>query len=222
MIVLTVAALVAAGCGGAPTSGGQRAALTLERFISGPQNAADYKAIWGKVPGAGQQQRDQSVLAGLSSDITRLAPAAGNTAADTFTASLKSSDAAVVTVIGHNDGGFLRLADGSGVPLSELGGVGPLVAMISCDAARYASNNAVGILPSTVTLSVAVQIERTLTSRLQQLNSRPDVAQLKQLLDESTRSVLEPDPNYWGYALAVTGTGTAGTATVRIWQVYQE
>ena len=150
--------------------------------------------------------------------MTRIGPGAGADAAQSFQAALRSSTSDVVTVVGHNDDGQLRFVDGSLLPLSELGDVGPMVAMISCDAARYANGNAAGVLPSTVTLDAAVAIEQELISLLNALDTSPDLATLQQLMDQSTRTVLEGRPELWSYRVTVAG---AGAATVGIWQIYE-
>lgn len=216
-----LALVVLASCGGtrqATSGGGQRVAASVQRFISSPANESDYLAIWGELPSAGLQQRDRSALAGLASDITKVAPSGASDAASVFRASVENSTADVVTVIGHNDGGQLKFPDGTAVSLSELGGVGPLVAMISCDAARFNNGNAVGILPSSVTLQSAVQIEQALHARLKELPSPPDLTTLQRLLDESTYSVLDARPELWNYSVASVG---GGAVAVGIWQIHE-
>ncbi|MDF1605030.1 hypothetical protein [Nocardioides sp. YIM 152315] len=180
LLLAAVVLAAASACGGS-TPRTAAATIRAARFISAADSAAEYEAIWAAKPTAGRLRRDRATLAHVDTDVVRVVASSGTSAADTFVDGYRSSSADVVTVIGHNEGGLLKFADGSSVPLWDLGVGGKPIALISCSSAAYARGQAVG-LPDPVALATAVRIEQALTARVSQLEEAPTAAQLKDLL----------------------------------------
>lgn len=219
MVSAVALLLVLAGaCGG---TGGQVARtgtkVVVSRFVSAADDAAEYELIWGRQPSQGLLSRDRALLQSLDDSVVRVAPRADATAAETFVDYYQRSADDVITLTGHNEAGIFRFPDGSWVDIGALGSGGPPIAIISCESAKYASGQAVG-LPSVLTLTVAADIERTFVQRVSDLNAAPSVAQLKRLLEDSADEMTDGQEGTW-IAVAVVGGTSATVVTLLVWQI---
>lgn len=199
-IVPLVVAVLLAGCGGGGVvSGGgggtTRQLVTLERFIVAADDVQEYRGIWGTQPSQRQLRENQGVLR-TADELLRVPTPTSSTAAQSWVEAYQASAADVVTLVGHNEEGAFRFADGSSVDLQSLGQTsGPALVVISCDAARNSQNQVVGTVPEFVTLTAAVEIERRVAAAVADGGSST-TSQLEVVVDDATTEVLAENSAY--------------------------
>lgn len=190
--VLAVTAAACAGGSGVARGGGAvvRNVPEIDRFIVAASSPAEYRGIWGQAPTQRQLRQSLSALSAVEGAVVRVRPPVGMTAAESWLRAYRSSSASVVTLVGHNEAGVFRFADGSGVSLGELGGgTGPLVVVFSCDAAKSVTGRTVGTVPEVVTLLAATEMERRVVSLLDS-GVLAEPQQLVGMVDAVTADVL--------------------------------
>lgn len=217
LILILLFSLAACGGGGGGTV--SRTALHLEKYAAVATGADDFRNIWGQAPTA--NELDKAIkAAGQASKLGFKVPAATQvrTAAKSFLEEYRTSTADVVTLVGHNDSGTFRFADGSPLSLSELSSAGgPPVAMISCNSMTYANGQAVGV-PSAITFTVAYATQAKFAAKLASRESVPAASELQSMLLESLNEAATESGARMKYAVFGVGTGGAGIAT---WQELQ-
>lgn len=203
-----------AGCGGGGTA--SRTVLHLENYAAVATRADEFRNIWGQSPTATELNK-AIVAAGQASELGFKVPAATQvrTAAESFFEQYRTSTADVVTLVGHNDEGTFRFADGSPLSLSELSSAGgPPVAMISCNSMTYANGQAVGV-PSAITFTVAYATQAKFAAKLASRESVPTASELQSMLIESLDEAATESGARVKYVVFAVGTGGGGIA---IWQ----
>jgi hypothetical protein len=137
-------------------------------------------------------------------------------AAQVFDRRIADSPAAVITLVGHNAGGFFRFPDGSYTDLRALGQARRPIVMISCNSLVYANGTSAG-LPGPVALTVAFTVQTRFTEKLQALGYVPSQTEMQAMLVSSVEEIAKERREGILYtAGAIGGTGTL-TGLV-IWQ----
>jgi hypothetical protein len=187
LLKITVAVLLLSAAVGSSAQMARQAG----RVFAGAIDDAQIINIWGK--GKLNPVEARSVLAATKNaqSIRGLAvfttASVVGTMADELERQLKSATEGVFTIIGHNDNGQIRLADGSGLPLHGIGERtgGASVALVSCQSLPFVKNFGAG-LAAKVEIDVAVAAESIFQERLQNWRGAPpSPEQLQDLLDSS-------------------------------------
>lgn len=219
-----------ASCGGGASGGAKVSAavvprpppITVQKFAATVDDAAGFGNVWKRAPrSAGELGKVTSASRKAESLGYRIPVASGTrTAANDFLRRYNESTADVVTLVGHNDNGLFRFADGSWVQLSTLGNPNrPMVAMVSCDSIEYANGQAIG-LPSAVTYTIAYATENKFANRIAQLPWLPSKDVLQQMLIQSLDEAAREHQVAIKYRIAA-GVGVSLTAPFGI-AIYQE
>lgn len=122
--------------------------------------------VWSAPLASEIRQSEKAARSGLGK-LVFAEPQRGLAHLDSF---LKGSDSSFMIIIGHNEGGRLRLLDGSSIHLNDLAAKareqGALPIIVSCKSREYTTGQTVG-LPFEVSYSEAValatQVNRTLS-----------------------------------------------------------
>ena len=218
-VLILLLVLLTTGCGGGGGSTSGRVASNIQRLVATADEVAEYNNIWGKIPTAGQQRRQSAILDDATSQgLTALRSTPTRTASEQFLDLYQSTSADIVTLVGHNDGGIFRFPDASWVDLREVGGDGgPIIALISCDSAVYASGQAVG-LPTPVTIELAVDVEQRFVTKVGALQALPSVAEAERLLVEALSEAADARAERFVY-MTLTGVGSGVVAGISIHEV---
>lgn len=178
-LLVVVLLLATAGCGGAKTAASQGGQL-VKRYASVAETADDYARIFGKPPNAAQNGQIPDVLGqAKAGGFSVTLPSGGATAAQVLLSDFRAQRSGFVVVVGHNESGSLRFADGSELALTRLDGGGAVLVAISCDSAKHVSDASVG-LPTRLTYDVAFLTERKFSEGLTATTS---LLAARQLLD---------------------------------------
>ncbi len=216
-VLIAILLLSIAACGGGGGGGPvARTALQLEKFAAVANGADEFRNIWGRSPSATELDKALAA-AGRAPEMGFHVPVAtqARSAAESFLEQYRTSSADVVTLVGHNDGGTFRFADGSPLSFSELSFAGgPPVALISCNSMTYANGQAVGV-PSAITFTVAYATEAKFAARLTSRTSVPTVPELQSMLVESLEEAAAESGVQMKYV--VFGVGTVGGG-IAVWQ----
>lgn len=194
--------LVAVGCGGGATTGGQ----LVKRYASVAQTADDYARIFDRPPSAAQNGQIPDVLGKARAGGFAVAlPSGGATAAQVLRAEFGAQRSGFVVVVGHNEGGSLRFADGSRLALADLDGGGAVLVAISCDSSRYVSGASIG-LPTRLTYDVAFLTERKFSQGVTETTS---LAAARTLLDTAFLEAVRELKAAKVRRVALTGSGVS-------------
>ena len=183
--------LTMAGCGG---GGPAKTAIAIEKFAAVAVDERQVVNIWGK------EQASAKTVAQATA-AAREAPGLGyktieftatRTAADVWLQQYRESSAGVVVLVGHNNNGQFRFADGSAVNLKTVGDQGgPPIALLSCDSDRFANGQSVGVIGD-VSFPLAWDTERRFAEKLALKEVVPSNSDLQALLtaslDEAARA----------------------------------
>ena len=217
-LAVFVVAILISGCGlvakQAPSTT-EKLAVRVASFASVARTAEEAKNIW--------QKDFNTRLLSETTSAAEIAPSLGvhlvtstgsETGEQAFTRLLSESSADVVTLVGHNQGGYFRFPDGTYIDLQTLGQSEKLIAMISCNSIQYANGSSAG-LPGYVGLDVAFTVQSRLTAKVQSLSYSPDVAEVQGMLVATLNEVASERSVRIRYSLAGGGT----IAGITIWQV---
>jgi hypothetical protein len=165
--------LVANACGGNKAPAARRVALEFERLAALPSTADEFAGIFKRQPTASQLAATRAAATRAQQAGVQLLPAlaASGTVADFVVERLRNPfGPKVLTLIGHNEGGLFRFADGSSIALNQLPTLAPgkLPVAISCESARYSSGLQLGFA-SPITVQVAQLTESLFVGRLNAL-----------------------------------------------------
>jgi hypothetical protein len=115
--------------------------------VSGVRNAEDFKGIWGQLPKS-QNVLDEALNAtrvAQSRGYRVIFPSVGLAMRDALRneyAQATTEGAAAFALVGHNENGFFRFADGTGWDLSDIAawqsGGGPIPVLLSCQSKVFA------------------------------------------------------------------------------------
>lgn len=216
-IILLLALTGCFGSGGGAEGGAVvRTVLHMDNYAAVATGADEFVNIWGRSPSATELDRTIAAAGQASSLGFKIPAATGSaSAAQAFLEQYRTSTADVVTLVGHNDDGVFRFADGSPLPLNELADAGgPPVAMISCNSMSYADGQSVGI-PSAITFTVAYAAQAKFAAKLAARQTVPTVGELQSLLTESAAEAANESGAVLKYT--VFGVGASG-AGIAIWQ----
>jgi hypothetical protein len=205
-VAAIVVALALTACSG---SAATRAANVGARLIIGAENATEFAAVFGDdaVRDADEVVSAAQWLAkGERGGLTVVRPGTG-TAAEYALEALTSSSGGVATIIGHNENGVLRFADGSGLIIANLPVNGPRIAVISCSSQKYVNGNAVGLTVD-LNYSLALRTEELFTQRVATLtpDEAADTVILQRQLDEAFDAAAAEFPDAFAFSLAITGS----------------
>lgn len=176
--ITIIVSLSLSGCGGGGGTVAPAARNVFDdavRLVSAPRNAEEYETIFRG------QQASRSALErigrsiddlGRERPLTVLSPAAANASQSLAVQAVSEVRSAIgrpITIIGHNESGFLRFGDGSAVSISELADATPqnsLLLVLSCNADIYIDGQAAAGPVRVIDIAVAASIERRFYSML--------------------------------------------------------
>jgi hypothetical protein len=190
LIVVVSGILTASACLPSADNAAPVVNSTIKRFASVPKDVSEYRSVFGKPPSGAQRADIESTYQEAGTrGLQVLARTDESSIAEKFIVEYQSGGAQFATLVGHNEGGVFRFADGSGVNLDALGGEGyPLLAVISCESGQYVNGTAVGI-PSRLTFQIAYATEQRYTQRVRQLRSLSP-AEARDILEASLREAV--------------------------------
>jgi len=191
LVVGLCSAVLVASCGGNPAPKLKAAA----RFFSGALNEAEAASIFGsKRLGDARLLNDVLSATKLGQSkfgLTLLEFSGSVSMADDLGQKLLAADSGIVTLIGHNENGLLKLKDGSGLVLAGLGTRtgGAKVAVIACNSLDDVTKSAAGIATD-IEYEVAFATEARFLEKAAQFDESTPVAQLQSILDDALAEVL--------------------------------
>lgn len=141
--VVVLVAVVAA-CGGGRQAGARAAPLLDDalRIVNETKTGPEFKAVFGHEPSRaelGKAAQSVDALLGNGSHSVVLAPAVERMADQTMRL-ISDSTRPAITLVGHNEGGFLRFADGSRLSIEAAADGAPpgkILLILSCSANSY-------------------------------------------------------------------------------------
>jgi len=221
MTAVTLLTLVACkgGGGGGGGGAGKAAVRAIKRYVSVARNGDEFARIFERSPTAGQEATISKTFAKAeTTGRTALrASVANESVAQEFLREYRSTPRdGLITLVGHNAGGTFRFADGSTIDLGKLGSSdGSLVAVVSCESARFVDGRAVGI-PTDVTYDVAYRTEQKFS---EQVAGSPSLSrsEAQQYLESALADAVRELRVEGFYKTAVIGGGT-GVVGVSIYQ----
>jgi hypothetical protein len=111
-----------------------------------PEDNCVFKAVFGRTPTA----RDTTAVEKARTSLKALAPefTANRMTAEGFREFVRDADEQFLIIIGHNDAGKFRFADGEAMPLADMAGLcvdrGKRCIFLSCEAMKALPESAVG------------------------------------------------------------------------------
>ncbi|MEV8213958.1 hypothetical protein [Leifsonia sp. NPDC077715] len=109
--------------------------------------------------------------------------------ADTVTRQIAESDQPLVTLVGHNDNGYLPFSDGSSIALNSLASAGPKVAVIACESAAWVNGTSAVGVADPITYAVAFRTEKIFRETVINEDLRDPAALESRLSDALTSAV---------------------------------
>jgi len=161
-------------------------ARQASRIFVGVLDEAQAARVWGERVSAAEA-RSAIEATRKARDIPGLAILAGApvlaTMADDLERQLRNATAGVVTLIGHNDNGYMRFGDGSSIELAGIAGRtgGASMVLVSCESEPLIRGMGAGIATK-IDIDVAVATESLFRERLETAGAILSPAQLQALL----------------------------------------
>lgn len=146
---------------------------TMRMLYAAPADGDEFRRIFGYSPSRSEIDAVMRARKGLG-DFQRSRPV---TSADDLLNELSDGDDSIFIVVGHNEGGMLRMADGSQVDLLTLSRSceenGKLCVVLSCHSNRYIGSTTTRGIDDAITYQEAEKIGREIDDIFDQIADRP-------------------------------------------------